>query len=186
MAEQLDTASVDARASADRVSWGRRLAAGIADGILSAILMMGFMMAYSNATGAGVTMPLKVLGALVFGVEALLAGSMAMLAGAGIQLGFSMMLGILFALFTSRRTSIVAALFAGIAVGIVIWVAMELVVLPYMDPTMAARIALMPMAYFVAHLLFGIGLGLTPIFVRAFSRKRHDHRRMRPAEALPI
>jgi uncharacterized membrane protein YagU involved in acid resistance len=173
--------------SADRVSWGSRLVAGIADGILSAILMMGFMMAYSSATGAGVTMPLKALGALVYGVEALVAGSMAMLAGAGIQLGFSIVLGILFALCTSRRTSIVAEMFVGIVVGIVIWVAMELVVLPYMNPTMAARIALMPLAYFIAHLLFGIGLGLTPIFVRTFSRKRHDQRRKeRPAEALPI
>jgi uncharacterized membrane protein YagU involved in acid resistance len=183
----MDEQSLAASVDTDRVPWGRRFAAGIADGILSAILMMGFMMAYSSATGAGVTMPLKALGALVYGVEALVAGSMAMLAGAGIQLGFSIVLGILFALCMSRRTSIVAALFAGIAVGIVVWVTMELVVLPYMDPTMAARIALMPMAYFVAHLLYGIGLGMTPIFVRGFSRKHHDHRRMEsPAEALPI
>ena len=186
MAEQSDATSVDASASSDRVSWGRRLAAGIADGILSAILMMGFMVVYSSVTGAGVTMPLKALGAFVYGVEALVAGSMAMLAGAGIQLGFSIVLGILFALFTSRRTSIVAALFAGIVVGIVIWVAMELVVLPYMNPTMAVRIALMPLAYFIAHLLYGIGLGLTPVFVRTFSRKRPDHRAERSAEALPI
>ena len=108
-----------------------------------------------------------------------------MLAGAGIQLGFSIVLGILFALFTSRRTSIVAALFAGIAVGIVIWVAMDLVVLPYMNPTMAARIALMPLAYFIAHLLYGIGLGLTPVFVRTFSRKRLTTTGT-SAEALPI
>jgi uncharacterized membrane protein YagU involved in acid resistance len=179
-----DTANVD---SDDRVSWGSRLVAGIAAGILSAILMMGFMMAYSSATGAGVTMPLKALGALVYGVEALVAGSMAMLAGAGIQLGFSIVLGILFALCTSRRTSIVAEMLVGIAVGIVIWVAMELVVLPYMNPTMAARIALMPLAYFIAHLLFGIGLGLTPVFVRTFSRKRHGEPRLaHPPEALPI
>jgi len=185
MAEQTNNASID---PADRVSWGSRFAAGIADGILSAILMMGFMMAYSSATGAGVTMPLKALGALVYGVEALVTGSMAMMAGAGIQLGFSIVLGILFALCMSRRTSIVAALFAGLAIGIVIWVAMELVVLPYMNPTMAARIALMPMAYFVAHLLFGIGLGLTPLFIRTFSRERRGERRVErpPAEALPI
>src|ERR1700733_13214119 len=130
MDEQSRAAIVDT----DRVSWGRRFAAGIADGILSAILMMGFMMAYSSATGAGVTMPLKALGALVYGVEALVVGSMAMLAGAGIQLGCSIVLGILFALLTSRRTSIVAALFAGIAVGIVIWVAMDLLVLPSNEP----------------------------------------------------
>jgi uncharacterized membrane protein YagU involved in acid resistance len=186
MTEQSDSASVDASASADRVAWGRRFVAGIADGILSAILMMGFMMAYSSITGAGVTMPLKALGALVYGVEALVVGSVAILAGAGIQLGFSIVLGILFALFTSRRTSVVAALFAGIVVGIVIWVAMELVVLPYMNPTMAARIALMPLAYFIAHLVYGIGLGLTPVFVRTFSRKRHDHRTEPSAGALQI
>jgi uncharacterized membrane protein YagU involved in acid resistance len=182
MAEQPDVAS--ASVSPDRVSWGRRLAAGIADGIFSAILMMSFMMAYSSVTGAGVTIPLKTLGALVYGVEALVAGPMAMWAGAGIQLGFSILLGILFALFTSRRTSIFAALFAGIAVGIVIWAAMDLLVLPSMNPTMAARVALMPVAYFVAHLLYGIGLGMTPIFVRTFSRKRHDAEY--PAEGLPI
>jgi hypothetical protein len=175
MAQQSDTPSVDASVSADRVSWGRRLAAGIADGTLSAILMMGFMTAYSSVTGAGVTMPLKMLGALVYGVEALVAGSMAILTGAGILLGFSVVLGILFALFTSRRTSILGALFVGIGVGIIIWAAMELVVLPCMNPTMAARIALMPAAYFIAHLLYGTGLGLTPIFVRALSRKGHDY-----------
>ena len=186
MPEQSDAASLDASASADRVSWDRRLAAGIADGILSAILMMGFLMAYSSVTGAGMTMPLKALGALVYGVEALVVGSMAMLAGAGIQLGCSIVLGILFALFTSRRTSIVAALFAGIAVGIVIWVAMDLLVLPSMNPTMEARIALMPLAYFIANLMHGIGLGTTPIFIRAFSRKRHGHRMERAVEVLPI
>jgi hypothetical protein len=112
MAQNTDMARVD---PADRVSWSSRLLAGIADGILSAVLMMGFMMAYSSATGAGVTMPLKALGALVYGVEALVAGSTAMLAGAGIQLGFSIVLGILFALCTSRRTSIVAEMVVGIA-----------------------------------------------------------------------
>jgi len=44
----------------------------------------------------------------------------------------------------------------------------------------------MPLAYFISHLLFGIGLGLTPVFVRSFSRERHERRRVaRPTEALP-
>src|SRR5258707_13972837 len=107
MAEQTNTASVDA---ADRVSWSRRFAAGIADGILSAVLMMGFLMAYSSETGAGTTMPLKALGALVYGVEALVAGSMAMLAGAGVQVGFSIVLGVLLARYMSRSTPIIAPL----------------------------------------------------------------------------
>jgi hypothetical protein len=62
---------------------------------------------------------------------------------------------------------------------------MDLFVLPSMNPTMAARMALMPLAYFIAHVLYGIGLGMTPVFVRRFSRKRDD-RRMERAEVLPI
>ena len=86
-------------------------------------------------------MPLKALGAFVYGVESLIAGPTAMLVVALIQLGFSIVLGILFALFVSRGTSTMAALFAGIAVGIAIWVAMDLFVLRFANPTMAARIA---------------------------------------------
>jgi len=152
--------------------WGEKLAAGALAGILAATLMMGALMAYSGTIGAGIWMPLKTLAGLVYGVEALVAGSMAITTGAGIQLGLSVALGILFGLATSRRTSMILALFAGVAIGIAIWVAMELYVLPFLDPTMAARIALMPVMYFVAHVLFGIGLGTTPLVVRALSRRR--------------
>ena len=155
---------------------GSKFAAGVTAGIFAAILMMGFLMACSSAIGEGPTMPLKALGALVYGVEALIAGSTAIAAGAGIELGFSIVLGILFGLAMSRRSSVILTMLGGILVGVLIWVAMELYVLPQMDPTMAARIALMPMAYFVAHVLFGIGLGLTPLFVRAFSREQHGRR----------
>jgi hypothetical protein len=167
-------------------SWGERLAAGAIAGILAAILMTGSLMAYSEAIGAGVWMPLKTLAGLVYGVEALLAGSLAISTGAGIQLGFSVALGILFGLAVSRRTSVILALFAGLAIGIAIWAAMELYVLPFLDPTMEARIALMPVAYFVAHVLFGIGLGTTPLLVRALSRGRvgETPRIQRPVKPL--
>ena len=169
-----------------RASPGARFAAGILAGMIAGILVLGFMMAYANATGAGLTMPLKALGAFVFGVESLVAGPQAMLVGALIQLGFSILLGILFALCMSRRTSIVAALFAGTVVGILIWVAMDLLVLPFENPTMAARIALMPLAYFGAHLMYGIGLATTPLFIRMFSRKDNNGRRVHAAETQPI
>ena len=183
MVEQTHATSLYASAPAVRVSWGVRFTAGVAAGIVAAVLMMGFMMIYSSVIGAGLTMPLRALGAFVYGVEALVAGWVAMLVGAVIQLGFSIVLGVLFALITSRGTSTVAALFAGIALGIAIWVAMDLFVLPSMNPTMAARMALMPLPYFVAHLLYGVGLGITPLLIRAFSRKNRDFRIERATEA---
>jgi hypothetical protein len=189
MVEPANTANTEV-GSEYRASMGARLEAGIAAGIVGGILTMGFMMTYADVTGAGLTMPLKALGAFVYGVEALVAGPPAMLVGALIQLGFSIVLGILFALVISRGTSTLAALFAGIVLGVVVWVAMDLLVLPAMNPTMAARIALIPLAYFIAHLLYGFGLATTPIFIRVFSRegqKEGRHRRsVRASQTQPI
>ena len=120
MVEQLDTAA-DAE-----ISWGRKLVGGIVAGTLAAILMRGLMISYSSAIGEGSTMPLKATGALVFGIEALVAVTPAIAAGAGIQLGFSIALGVLFALLF-RRSSLVLALPLGILVGIAVWLAMDFV-----------------------------------------------------------
>ena len=169
-----------------RISWGGKIAAGIFAGILAAVLMIAVMMVGSGAVGMGATMPLKALAAFVFGVEALIEGSRAVAAGVGLQLAFSVFLGILFGLATSLRTSTVLELLVGIVVGIAVWVAMDVYVLPFMNPTMAARVELMPIAYFVAHLLFGIGLGLTSLFTRALSgRDRRTRPVEPPAEPLP-
>jgi hypothetical protein len=54
---------------------------------------------------------------------------------------------------------------------------MDLFVLPYENPTMAARVALMPLAYFIAHILYGFGLAMTPAFIRTFSKERRDQER---------
>jgi uncharacterized membrane protein YagU involved in acid resistance len=185
MVEGSDAADLQASGYVYRTSLRARFAAGIAAGIVGGILMMGFMMTYARVSGMGVTMPLKALAAQVYGVEALVSGPRAMLDGALIQLGFSIVLGVLFALFISRRTSTIAALFAGIAVGIAIWVAMDLYVLPFTNPTMAARVALMPSAYFIAHLLYGVGLAMTPAFIRTFSKERLNPGSERVAETQP-
>jgi uncharacterized membrane protein YagU involved in acid resistance len=185
MTEQAEVANREANESAYRASAGAKLAAGIAAGIIGGILMIGFMVIYADKTGAGATTPLKALGALVYGVEAMVAGPTAMLAGAIIQLGFGIVIGILFAMCMSRDTSTTAALFAGIVVGIGIWAAMDFYVMPLENPTMSARIALMPQAYFIAHVLYGVGLATTPAFIRAFSRERQRRSRMPAREILP-
>ena len=96
MVEEKEATAPDADLSHDRGSLGARLVAGIAAGIVGGILMIGFMMIYAHATGAGLTMPLKSLGALVYGVEALVVGPAAVLAGASIQVGFAIVVGMLF------------------------------------------------------------------------------------------
>jgi hypothetical protein len=53
---------------------------------------------------------------IVYGVEALVVGTVAPLAGASIQLGLAIVFGILFALCVTSRTYIVSAMFGGIAI----------------------------------------------------------------------
>ncbi len=169
-----------------RTPVGARIVAGIAAGILGGLLMIATMMIYASVTDAGATMPLKALGATVYGVEALVAGPTAMMVGVLIQLGIAIAIGMIFALFVSRETSPVAALLAGIVIGIALWAAMDFYVLPQMNPTMAARIALMPLGYFAAHILFGIGLAMSPAFMRMFVREHPDRVRVHTQQILPI
>jgi hypothetical protein len=184
MVEEKEARAPDPDSLRDRGSPCMRLVAGITAGLVGGILMIGFMMTYAYMMGAGLTMPLKAVAALVYGVEALVVGPAALLAGASIQVGFAIVVGILFALCVTRHTSMLAALFAGIAIGLAIWLLMDLLVLPLTNPTMASRVALIPLAYFIAHVLYGLGLAMTPIFIRAFTREDHRHRRIREDEAL--
>jgi hypothetical protein len=182
MVEENEPTAPDADSSRDRESPMARLLAGIAAGILGGILMIGFLMIYASLTDAGLATPLKTVGALVYGVEALVAGPAALLTGALIQLGIAIVLGILFALCVTRRTSILPALFGGIAIGIAVWLLMDLLVLPLANPTMAARIVFIPLAYFVAHVFYGLGLSPAPIFIRTFTRERRHYRRAHDGE----
>jgi hypothetical protein len=186
MVEQANEATLEAGGSTSRASLKARLAAGITAGTIGSILMLGFMMTYSGVTGAGLIMPLKALGAFVYGVEALVAGPGAMVVGALIQFGCLIVLGMLFALFISRGTSTVTALFGGIVIGIAVWVAMDLFVLPLMNPTMAARIALIPLAYFLAHVLYGFGLATTSTFIRTIAQEGHYRGSVRAAQTQPL
>jgi uncharacterized membrane protein YagU involved in acid resistance len=170
MVGEKEATAPDVSSLPDGGSPGARLVAGIVAGIVGGSLMILFMMTYASLTGAGLTMPIRAVAALVYGVEALVVGPAAVLAGASIQLGFAIVVAILFAFCVTRRTSMVAALFAGTALGLAIWLLMDLLVLPLTNPTMAARVALIPLAYFIAHILYGLGLAMTPILIRTFTR----------------
>jgi uncharacterized membrane protein YagU involved in acid resistance len=174
MAARNDTAGLTAEGYdyyGYRTRAGARIGAGVAAGILAAILMLAGMIGFSSMMGEGITMPLKAIGAMVYGVEALVVGPSAVAIGALIQFGFAIVLGLIFALTVSRRTHLAAALFAGVVFGIVVWIITDVFVLPMADPIMSARFALMPLGYFIANILLGLGLAMTPAFMRAFSRR---------------
>ncbi len=51
---------------------------------------------------------------------------------------------------------------------------------------MAARMALMPQAYFIAHVLYGFGLATTPMLIRAFTKEDRRRDIGHAAETQPI
>jgi hypothetical protein len=103
-------------------------------------------MGYARVMGAGLTTPLKAIGAFLYGVEALVVGPDAMLAGALIQLGFSI-----------RTRNCVCAVYFPRNIDASCAVCRNhswhrylgcdgFVRAPIRDPTMAARVAIMPLA----------------------------------------
>ena len=55
---------------------------------------------------------------------------------------------------------------AGSAFGIAIWVVRTFGGLPLLNPIMRGRVVMMPVAWFIAHLGFGMGVGTTPALRR--------------------
>ena len=88
MADQIEAARTEPSEIIRPTSPGARFAAGTVAGVIGGILMMGLLMAYANAKGGDLTTPLKEVGAFVYGVEALVMGSKAILAGALIIIGY--------------------------------------------------------------------------------------------------
>ncbi len=110
--------------------------------------------------------PVKLVAATVLGEEAL--------AGAGFQFG-PVFLGLLIHLMMSLALGVFfvwlggylgygAAVGWGIIFSLSIWVIMQFGLLPVIDPWLAA---MPPISFALAHLVFGLSLGMYPRFLRA-------------------
>jgi uncharacterized membrane protein YagU involved in acid resistance len=144
----------------------RPYAAGALAGLIAGIVMIVISMIVAAGTGAGATMPLRLIAAALFGVDALVGGMGILLVGLIMHLAFSAVAGVVFAgIVGNVRTGV--AFGAGIVYGIIIWAVNTLGILPATDPTMSARSALMPGWWFVFHLIYGGMLFLVPVLHRA-------------------
>lgn len=130
--------------------WG----AGAIAGLIAGIVMAMIAMVRAAAMGAGATTPVKEIAALVLGVQALIGGMGTLMIGLVIHLVFSVVLGAIFAGLIGAMAPAKAFGF-GIAYGITVWAAMTFGLLPWTNPTMAARVAMTPGSWFVLHLIFG-------------------------------
>ena len=147
--------------------------AGAVAGIVAGVVMAGWAMLFSAYTAAGFWLPPQLIAATVFGPVAMVRGMEAVLIGVLLHVVVSAGFGILFALMTGWRPLGGGELIvAGLAYGAAIWAVMTFGILPLVNPTMSARVALEPANWLFQHLLFGALLALLAPLRRSFTPVR--------------
>lgn len=137
------------------------IGAGLVAGIIGGMLMAMIMMMATAAGGMGFLAPLRLIAATFYGKDAM-AGGGPLLVGLMVHMMNSMVFGVIFAWLAGRERAPLPALMAGVAFGVAIWAVMTFGGLPMLNPMMRERVAMMPLAWFVAHVAFGMGLGSGP------------------------
>lgn len=149
------------------------VAAGVSAGVVAAIVMIVFAMIVFSVRGQGFFTPLKVIGALFMGAEALVYDVWSSVLGLGIHLVTGAFFGVIFALVVRRVQTTSLRLAAGLAYGAVIFLVMTLFILPWANPVMA--VAIQPSWFFLYHLAYGFVLPLMlPRRVSARTTYRRD------------
>jgi hypothetical protein len=144
---------------------------GIISGVIAGIVMAMFAMGYAAMMGMGLLTPLRLIGATLFGVDALIGGGIVLMASLIIHMMVSAVLGIIFAALLPRTAGAGKAAILGVVYGIVVWAVNTYITLPIVNPTMSARIPIMAGAFWFEHVLFGAFLGTAPALVRRLSRR---------------
>ncbi len=140
--------------------------AGLVSGLVAGAVMGLVAMARSESAGMGFWLPMHEIAATLYGVDALLGGIGVTFVGVLVHLALAACFGWVFAMYTWRLNPGWSFL-AGLAAGGAGWFLMTFLILPWADPVMQARVALIPGWWFIDHLIFGGMLFLTPILSTA-------------------
>ncbi len=155
----------------NQINAGEAVYAGLMAGIIAGIAMAMVSMTMSMMMGAGFWMPVKKISVTLLGQSAVQdAGFQRMPVMVGMMIHFmtAMVFGAIFALW-GGRWSYGPAIGWGIAYGLTIWVVMQFLVLPIVNPVMAQ----MPYLQFaMLHMIFGGTLGIYPAFLPSEAESR--------------
>jgi hypothetical protein len=150
---------------------GEIFKAGVVAGLIGGVLMVVWAMFATLAQGLGPFAIPQLIGAAFRGPEALIQGPLTIVWGAVLHLVVSASFGVLFATLVRRDTPGGIATLAGIAYGLGLFVLMSFVVVPVVDPVMSNRVSMMIGTVLVMHVLYGVGVGLTPRLRREFAAR---------------
>lgn len=165
---------VIARSENPKDSIGKSIGVGFAAGIIGGLVMSLILMITTAATGAGFWYFPKMVMGVFMGVDALIGGADIILLGLVTHFLVAAGWGIVFSLLTRRLTELGPILTAGLIFGLAVWLIMTYAVLPWANPVMAARVAVVPLTWMIVHLGFGAGLVMEVLFKE--SRETAVHR----------
>jgi hypothetical protein len=153
------------------VVWG-----GIIGGALAGLCMALLVCVQSYLVEKSFWLPLKLIGATYFDTNYLISGpSTGVVLGLLTHLAVAALAGIVFAYIVQSLDSFGSVFFAGILYGISVWLFMTYLVLPFVNPAMQAFVNASQGGWFLAHMVFGGLLALTPYFegVAAYGAENH-------------
>lgn len=176
------------RRSAAMPTVGGRISGGALSGFIAGCAMLAFAMLSGAILGDGPLAFLRSVSCAVYGVDGLVAGGGALMAGLLIHLTVSCCWGMLFSSILPEESTSWTALWTGALYGIGVWAVMTFGVLPWADGVMRARMDLLPDWWFYQHLVYGACLLGTPFLRRrtAASVGVGSVRRAIPRTRIPV
>jgi hypothetical protein len=152
-------------ARADRPLREVALGGGLS-GIVAGLLMALAGMLASAAREEGFWTPLRLIGATLYGPDALSLGAAPVVVGLLLHLLVSAFWAVLFSFTVRPDTPVAGSFTTGLIYGVVVWAIMTFTIVPWADPLLATRLADFGTSWFGLHLLYGAGLAVTPIMER--------------------
>lgn len=138
--------------------------AGVMAGVIAGLAMAMVSMMMAMMTGEGFWAPVKKISVTLLGQSAVQNPGfefMPVMVGMMIHFATAIMFGIILVMLAGRR-SYGPAIGWGIAYGLGIWVVMQFIVLPLVNPVMAQ---MPPLQFAMLHMIFGGTLGSYPAFL---------------------
>jgi hypothetical protein len=155
-----------ARAGSSSVNAG--ITAGIAGGVLMALAAQ----AIAWMIGQSIWEPLQLVAALYFGPDAVGAGTLPIVLGASTHLAVAAFWGMVFGAIVRRSGNVGSSLLSAFAFGAVVWGFMTYLVIPWANTTLYATVMQMQLYWLALHLVFALGLALSPALARRLYARR--------------
>jgi hypothetical protein len=144
---------------------------GMSAGVVSGLLSTFIAMTLSYFFREGFYLPLNAVAAGWFGPRALIGGTVMGLIGMFTILIVAMVWGACFGMIVGLEGGdakpFIVRLIIGVLLGVLSWLLLTFLVLPWGNPVMGSIVARMQGAWFIGNLVFGAFLAVTPVLLRS-------------------